>query len=333
MGEPARGRLCVSVVIPTYRRRESVRRALGALARQTLEAERFEVVVVVDGSEDGTREMVEAYPAPYALRAIWQPNQGRAGACNAGVQAAEGELIVILDDDMEADHGLLAGHLAAHPPGSRRGVVGAAPMVVLPTSPPLVQFYARGFNGRQRRLARSDRLGFRDTYSGNFSVRRETMLEVGGFDTDFRVYGHEDYELALRLQRAGVELVFSAEALAQQHYEKGFPALARDGVSRGATAVLFASKHPEIVDTLQLSRYREGSRSSRWARSLLLAASRVAPATPDAVTALFVWLERRHPGWAMRYYRFALDFFYWYGARSAQRAGAIARPSAGAEIS
>src|SRR5512135_2587732 len=100
----------VSVIIPTYNRRDSVERALRALAHQTLAPETYEVIVSIDGSQDGTREMVATFVAPYQLSGIWQPNQGRAAACNAGIRAAQGDVLVILDDDMEAAPGFVLGH-------------------------------------------------------------------------------------------------------------------------------------------------------------------------------------------------------------------------------
>ena len=120
----------VSVVIPTYRRRASVERVLEALRRQTFSADLFETVVSVDGSEDGTRESVAAFPAPYALKGLWQANRGRAAACNAGVRAARGELIVLLDDDMEPAAEFLEAHVGAHATGATRGVLGAVPVAL-----------------------------------------------------------------------------------------------------------------------------------------------------------------------------------------------------------
>jgi GT2 family glycosyltransferase len=313
----------LTVVVPTFQRRESVSRLLGALERQTLPPSRFEAVVVIDGSDDGTSETVEALQPRYGLRAIWQENQGRARACNVGVAAAAGGVIVLLDDDMEPAAGMLQAHLDAHLPGSRLAIVGAAPIVVYPDSPPLVRFYASGFNSRQRELAaRPAELSFREAYSGNFSVRRNVFLEVGGFDPDFRVYGHEDYELCLRLQRAGVELRFSDGAMAWQHYEKSFAALARDGTSRGATAVLFAEKHPEVVETLQLARYRAAGRAWRLIRWVLLSLTTLVPRTADGVVGGMSLLERTRPAAAMRLYRYAIDYFYWVGAGAARRPGA-----------
>ena len=65
-----------SVVIPTYQRRESVQRAIEALVGQTLAPDTYEVVVSIDGSDDGTREMVETLRVGFPLRSLWRPNRG-----------------------------------------------------------------------------------------------------------------------------------------------------------------------------------------------------------------------------------------------------------------
>ncbi len=75
---------------------------------------RFEVVVVSDGSTDGTDEWLAGYAAPYALRPIGQPNGGPARARNRGIQEAGGEIIVFLDDDVEPVPEFLARHAAPH---------------------------------------------------------------------------------------------------------------------------------------------------------------------------------------------------------------------------
>ena len=137
------GTVRISVVIPTYQRRTSIQRALDALGRQTLPATEFEVIVPIDGSDDGTKEMLDGFQAPFRLTAIWQPNQGRAAARNAGTRLANGELIVFLDDDMEPVPGFLQAHLDAHPAGSRRAVVGPVPIPADSSSAPIVS-YRRG---------------------------------------------------------------------------------------------------------------------------------------------------------------------------------------------
>jgi GT2 family glycosyltransferase len=199
-------------------------------------------------------------------------------------------------------------------------VVGAAPIVTSPDSPPFVRYAADGFRARLERLAQPGyRLRFRDAYTGNFSVRRDVLQSVGGFDETFRVYGHEDYELALRLQAAGLELTYSAEALAWQHYEKSFAAFARDGIARGRTAVLFASKHPEVVESIKLSEYRQGPLKWRGLRGMLLQVSRFTDRVPRWVIAAVGAAERRELRRLDKWYRYAIDFLYWYGVRQAAR--------------
>jgi GT2 family glycosyltransferase len=310
----------LSVIIPTYQRRDSVLRALASLRTQALRADAYEVIAVVDGSTDGTAEALRRLAVPYSLTVLEGPNRGRAVACNSGIRAAVGAVVVLLDDDMEASPGFLAAHSHAHDGPAQRAVVGAAPIVVGPDSPPFVRYMADGFRKRLERLAEPGyQLRFRDAYTGNFSARRNTLLAVGGFDETFRVYGHEDYELALRLQEAGVELAYRADACAYQHYEKSFAAFARDGIARGRTAVLFAGKHPAITDHIKISEYRQGPWRWRALRGLLLRLSRLTARVPGLVVTLIERLERYEPSRLHKYYTMAIDYFFWYGALAALR--------------
>jgi glycosyltransferase involved in cell wall biosynthesis len=312
----------LTVVIPTYQRRDSVLRLLASLGAQTFPADAFEVIVAVDGSTDGTADAVRSFAGPYAVSALEGPNRGRARACNAGIRAARGDVVILLDDDMEASNGFLAAHAGAHAAGTRRAVVGAAPIAVRPDSPAFVRYMADGFRSRLDRLGQPGyRLRFRDAYTGNFSVGRDVLQAIGGFDEAFQVYGHEDYELALRLEAAGVELTYSADALARQHYEKTFAAFARDGIARGRTAVLFAGKHPAVVESIKLSEYAQGPIKWRVLRGLLLRLSRVTDRVPGWVVAAVTAAERRAPVRLDKWYRYSIDFFYWYGVRQATRLG------------
>jgi hypothetical protein len=178
-----------------------------------------------------------------------------------------------------------------------------------------------------RRLAEPGyRLGFRDIYSGNLSLPRDVLREVGGFDEAFTLYGHEDYELALRLSKAGAELGFSPEAIAYQYYEKDFAALARDCLARGHTAVLFARKHPDVTSSPQLAGYHTGEPGWRLVRSLMLVCSRWVPRFPGWVIAAMTRLERRRVRRLPGLYRRSLDYFFWVGARSALRESRLPSP-------
>jgi len=285
-----------------------------------LPPDEYEVIVSIDGSQDDTQELVSGFQAPYALRSVWQPNRGRAAACNAGIRLAKGQLLVLLDDDMEPAPGFLAAHLRVHQEGARLGVVGAAPVTLTELSPPVVRYIGVKFNCHLENLARPGyKFGLRDFYSGNFSIRREVLLEVGAFDEAFTIYGNEDLELSVRLARVGVRLVYSSAALAHQHYTKDFAALARDHIAKGRTAVLLASKHPDTFDNLKLSTYRQGNYRWYLCRAGLLWLSRLWEGIPDRVIASTGWLERHRLAQFPYCCFLTLDYCYWLGVRSALR--------------
>ena len=315
----------VSVVIPTYRRCASLRRLLVALTRQTLSPEAYEVLVSIDGSEDGTREMVSEFAAPYRLRGIWHPNAGRASACNQGIRAAEAELLVILDDDMEPSKDFLAAHLEAHRRAAGEGhkeicLLGAVPIRFDRTSPPVVQMVGAKYAEHMKKLSQAEyRIKMRDFYTGNASIRRDTLLSAGGFDSDFKVYGHEDLELFLRLSSAGIPVIYSTQALAYQHFEKGFAAMVQDRIAAGRTAIQLAGKYPSVRDAFLMDKYRQTSRRWRYTRWILLRMSRIWSGLPRMVAASVNRASRSWPA-AFRFLAPAtLDYVFWASVFSEMR--------------
>jgi GT2 family glycosyltransferase len=304
----------VSVLIPTHQRREAVRRALLALAEQTDPADGYEAIVSVDGSSDGTEEMLAALDLPYELRVTAGPARGRAAACNSGLALARGEVLIVLDDDMRPVPAFVERHRAHHPPDSRRCALGAVPIELDGSSPRAARYVSAKFNSHLERLAEpGHEFAPRDFYSGNASLRTEVMREVGGFDESFSVYGNEDVDLWLRLRAGGVELLYDPEALARQEYDKGLRALCADTIQKGRTTVILARLHPEVFASLRLARPWDNSRPWIVARAPLLALSRRAGATPAAVFALASALERLGAWRQPLFYRAVLDFAFWAG--------------------
>lgn len=312
----------VSVVVPTLNRRDAVLRLLRALERQAVPPERFEAVVVVDGSTDGTTEALESFAAPFALRRVIQPQRGLAAARNAGARAARGDVVLFLDDDMEPAPGMVGAHLERHRDATVLGVVGAAPIVVAHDAPPIVRYRAAGFARKLERLAsRRDRLEFIDVYGGNFSIRRTRFLDAGGYDATFKAYGHEDYELSLRLARSGERFVYEPDALANQHYAKTLGELAANAESEGRTAVLFVRKQPDALPSLTLGRFGRRPFLRRAQLGALVAASRVMPLLRERLIAAVGRSERsaRPGGESALYARYdaLFDVLYWIGAEHA----------------
>ncbi len=306
----------VSVIIPTYQRRDSVMRVLQALQMQSFEAGSFEVLVVIDGSQDGTMEAVGEMKTQYCIRAIYQPNSGRATACNTGIRNANGELVILLDDDMEPAPGFVTAHWQAHQGQNRLGVVGAAPVRTGTGVSPVSLYIAGRFKSHLEKLSRPGyQLNLRDFYSGNFSIYRKDLIDIGLFDEDFKIYGNEDLELSYRLRAAGISLVFCNDALAYQNYEKDFPALARDNLAKGRTAVLFTRKHPEVHSELKIGTYKDASKMWRVLRASLLQLSKAWKRAPQVVISFVSMWEWLFPARTYMVYQYSLDYFFWLGVR------------------
>lgn len=118
-GSPA-----IGVIIPTYNRRRSLEELLDTLAAQTLPREEFEVVVVDDGSTDGT-ETLSARTYPFRMRYHRQSNAGDAAARNQGAALTAAEWLVFLDDDILVHEGFLQALLPDREDVQGRIVVGA----------------------------------------------------------------------------------------------------------------------------------------------------------------------------------------------------------------
>jgi glycosyltransferase involved in cell wall biosynthesis len=208
----------LSVVVPTYNRCDSLRLTLDGLARQSYPADRFEVVVVSDGSTDGTEAMLADYArrTSYTLRPLTQQNAGPSRARNRAIREATGDIVVFIDDDVEPAPAFLATHAGHHVKDEKVVVIGPlSPDLARRAAEPSWIAWEHAMLQKQYDAFRSGEwasAGPNHFYSGNGSVRRRYLLDVGGFDESFT--RQEDVEMATRMQRdCGVHFVFDPDAL------------------------------------------------------------------------------------------------------------------------
>src|ERR1017187_5287753 len=179
----------ISIILPTFNRRELVLRTLLTLFAQTYPLDRFEIIVVVDGVSDGTAEALEGLKPRRCLRVIEQQNRGPAGARNSGYRAAKSELVLFLDDDMLCDPGLISAHLAVHRKATK--IVGFGAIFLSVDSPPSLaaECFNQEIGAFHLDLLRKPKTGWNETACvfSNTSVPKQLLCEVGGFDEAFRV--------------------------------------------------------------------------------------------------------------------------------------------------
>ncbi len=238
----------VSIVIPTYNRLPRLRQVLSAVERQQYPLDAVEVVVVSDGSTDGTHEYLASLQTPLKLRFVPQANAGPAAARNTGIRSARGEYILFIDDDVVPTPQMLAEHMKLHTGQDNLVVLG--PMLNPPDfklSPwvsweqaMLEKQYHAMHGGTWQATARQ-------FYTGNTSLRRQVLLDTGGFDERFR--RAEDIELAYRLEQHGVEFCFTMAAVGHHYAERSFQSWLQTPYTYGRYDIIFSrERHTWILE-------------------------------------------------------------------------------------
>jgi glycosyltransferase involved in cell wall biosynthesis len=231
----------LSVIVPSYNRRELLRRCLDSLAAQTQDPGDFEVVVVDDGSTDGTAEMVEEIETPYELRLLRGQQRKWAAARNAGVEAARGRVCLHVDDDIVCSPRMVADHIDAHASGER--TVGIGKLVQAPPDADdwYAHSFAQGLNEHyEDLLARAPT--WTDCYGANVSTTRAAFIEIGGFATDLPAA--VDLEFGFRLCEAGYTLVYLPDAEGVHDDQKLSHRMLEDAAVSGRAHVLVVERHP-----------------------------------------------------------------------------------------
>jgi len=252
----------VSVVVPVYRDASRARIAARALLDQHLPPEAvLEVILVDDGSADGTAEVLKSLEP--AVRVLALPkNRGRSGARNAGAEVARGSIVLFMDCDCLPNPGFLMQHFVALSAGAAAStgrVEGIGNC-----------FWSRYQHDASMRRERQHAVG--NIYSGssqNLAVRTAVFNAIGGFDTGYCRYGFEDRDLLIRLGQRGsiawttatvrhqdllcLTQVVSKMAEAGQYSSRRFAGHHPDAYKQLRYAAIDARLHPAIKPLARLA--------------------------------------------------------------------------------
>ncbi len=226
----------VSVIVPARNAADTLGSCLMALASQSVDRARYEVIVVDDGSSDETPQIAEAS----ADRLVRQTPQGPAAARNAGAAIAKGGLLIFTDADCVPAPDFLE-HLSEV---FRNRTIVAAKGVYRTRNLRLVpRFTQQEYQHKYDRMARRARIDFIDTYAAAY--RREVFLENGGFDTNYTTASVEDQELSFRLARKGYEMVFVPSAVVYHRHDRSLAEYLHRKFGIGYWKALLLQSHPE----------------------------------------------------------------------------------------
>jgi glycosyltransferase involved in cell wall biosynthesis len=263
----------ISIVIPTYNRRQLLSYTLDSIVKQQFEYGSFEVIVVDDGSSDGSEEVAKQYEGRLDTKYCFQEDKGYrvASARNLGIARASGEIIVFVDSGVLLASGALKAHWEHHAsrwePSALIGYVygfdqsdehALELMQLIDCENPdrTIDFFQKTrmyLDIREAAYERyQDRIDLLPApwvffWTCNVSVRRDAVLEAGGFDENFDLtWGVEDQDLGLRLCKKGVSLYLCRQAAAihYPHYKDMANNMAQDLKNRQ----YFHRKH-QLIET------------------------------------------------------------------------------------
>ena len=218
-----------SVIVPTYERPAQLSLCLQALSRLDYPCDRYEVVVVDDGSANPPRALVAQFPATFRL--VRHKKTGPAGARNFGSRQARGEFLAFTDDDCQPDAGWLR-ELAPYCVATPDRIIGGRTLNALPqnpyseTSQAIIDTVYSYFN--------ADPADAHFFASNNFAVSADQFRQMNGFAERFLT--SEDREICARWRAAGLRLSYAPRAVVYHAHELDLATLWRQhfGYGRGA---------------------------------------------------------------------------------------------------
>lgn len=241
-------RSLVSVVIPTFNRRQSLLEVVSPLLEDPCTGE---VVLVVDGCHDGSYEFLgEWAQREPRIHVTFQENAGPAAARQRGVEEARYDTVVLLDDDVRASAGLVSAHARWHVDNEHRLVVG-----YMPTRVPLARrpgqaatiLYAQDYESACKEYEHDPGMILTYLWSGNLSLRRSSALEIGSRTETFLEY-HEDIRFGILCKEAGLEAVFDRSLLAWHSYSRSLRKFASECRRSGEGRAQLSREYPELAD-------------------------------------------------------------------------------------
>ncbi len=193
-----------SVIIPAYQAEATIGDCVRALNHQTVPRNRYEIIVIDDGSTDQTAEVARQAGADKVLTI---PHGGPSAARNAGVEVARGEIVLFTDADCEPFPDWIERMTAPFVDPQVAGVKG---VYRTRQQGPIARLVQMEYEFRYERMARLPAIDFIDTYAAAY--RRDVFLREGGFPVEVPVPSVEDIDFSFRLAQAGYRLVFVPDA-------------------------------------------------------------------------------------------------------------------------
>lgn len=226
-----------SVVIPTRNRQEILKKCLEALNNQTYDYDKFEIIIVDDGSTKNNKSMIDNLNLKTNFKYYYQNQSGPAKARNNGIKNAQGEYIIFIDDDIIVNKKFIESHLNKHQENKK--VIVHGPVI-----------YTNNLDNPTSAEKKISDFSTAFFATGNASIKKEYLFKAGLFNDKFKEYGWEDLELGTRLKKLNLSAVHAEEAIGYHLKYKFTPedisAVKNRERQRGRMAVLYHDINPSF---------------------------------------------------------------------------------------
>ena len=242
----------ISVIIPVSNRKELLLNTLESLNNQNFDSDKYEVIIVDDGGNDGLGNSLKEMKYKYCLKYLYWPRlsniveaSNRAGPVrNLGAKFADGKILLFLDSDIEASFDLLKMHYNIHNEGSKNVVFG--PCFNSKENDPREPFFRMCNNDISKYP-----VPWELAYEGNISYLKKDFDRFGGFGKDYVYWAYEGDEIAFKCFLEGFNFVYLKDAFGihQEHDKEtnsGYDVLS--GEKYNAEIMYKKFLHPDIYD-------------------------------------------------------------------------------------
>jgi GT2 family glycosyltransferase len=309
----------ISIIMPCYNRAYDLLNVLQAYDRQKVD-EPFELIAIDDASKDETYNVLTSFcPTQYTIRVErMEKNRGPAAARNRGIALAASPLLLIVGDDIVPDHNLVQGHISAHRRHSQEetAILGR---VVWPKdlTRNTLMTHIDGIGAQQfsyHYLQDGKVYDFRHFYTANISIRTEFLKSLKHwFDPNFRYAAFEDAELAFRLSKHGLRILYLSSLVGYHYHHHNIWTFSKRQRNSGLMASVITKKHPTLNFTFRAQYYRILNVLKRPKTILLPYTSEEMDWLEEIACRLVSFYEWKLNRLLDRLYLAVLDYFYYDG--------------------
>jgi len=240
----------ISVIIPTHNRLNILKQCLQYLDAQTLDKDKFEIIIVDDGSTDGTDKIKDTFfeSLDLNIKYFHQNQGGPAKARNKAIKEATNDLLVIIGDDILPKPDFLNEHLNIHcqHPDQNIAVIGKTSWDPSMQITEFMQYLENGIQFAFNELT-NDNISFKHCYTSNISISKSFLIKPNLlFMEAFPYAAYEDIEWGYRLSKNGITFRYNENAKAYHHHPISLKDYKKRMFYAGKACAYLCKLHPEI---------------------------------------------------------------------------------------